>query len=120
MSPADPITALSDGQFGLLLAALTGGLGAIAAAVRWGVSRVVKSTDASTSALVANTASNAVLTVKVDDMCQKLDGISDWMEHAAPLDMPSTPRSPRRENTPIGGVGVYGIGKQPRPRDNDK
>lgn len=120
---ASAASAMTDGQLGAIVLAITGGLGAIAAAVRFGITRVVRSNDAGTAALIANTASNAVLTVKVEDMCRKLDGISDWMEQATPIGAIPTPRAPRRGNTPargapIGSVGLYGISRQ-RTRGED-
>jgi hypothetical protein len=57
---------LTDGQFGILASVLTVGLGAIAAAIRFGVSRVVTALDVNSQAMIANTASNAVLSTKID------------------------------------------------------
>ncbi len=101
---------MTDAQLGLMLAALGTAATIIGAAIKWGVGRIVQSTDAGAKALIENTASNAVLSVKVDAMCQKLDNISDWMEQATPIGVIPTPRQPHRGNTPVQGspTGYYG------------
>lgn len=57
---------MEDWQFGLLLTAVTGGLAAIAGAIRWSVKRYIASTDRNTEMLLKNTESNAVLSTKID------------------------------------------------------
>ena len=96
---------MTDAQFGVLIAALTAGLAAIAGAIRWAVGRVVKSNDDAVKALIDNTASNAVLGVKMDQvvasntaLAGKLDAIVDFVED-------HTDERPRhRIQTPASGV----------------
>jgi hypothetical protein len=61
---------VSETQFYILATVLTGGLGAVAAAIRFSVSRVVAALDANSKAMLDNTASNAVLSTKIDDIAR--------------------------------------------------
>jgi hypothetical protein len=49
-----------------LVAAIGGGFGLLAAAVRFAAGRITKAMDRTAEALQANTASNAVLSTKID------------------------------------------------------
>ncbi len=84
---------MTDGQFNALIAVLGTGLAAIGIAIRWAASRIVKSQDASTTALVANTASNAILSTKIDN-------VTRWVETRA-----TRPPLTRRQ-TAGGGVRI--------------
>lgn len=115
---------LSDAQFAALITAIAAFGVAVAGAIKWGMGRLVKSNDDGTAALIANTASNAVLGVKVDglvksnenvvrsnhEIVDRLSAISGYIEDHTPL-----PQEPRRERfkskTPIAGVR--------RSRDSD-
>ena len=55
---------MSDTQFYVLVSTILAGLGAI----RWSVGRIVKALDDNSTAMIANTKSNAVLTTKIDSI----------------------------------------------------
>lgn len=70
---------MSSEQLAAIIAAIVGLAGTIATAIRMGVARMVKSQDRmvaaqdrSTEALIDNTASNAVLVVKIDAIADRL------------------------------------------------
>lgn len=65
---------MTDGQFNMLIAALIGGLGTIAAAIRFGVGRLVRALDLNSKAMLDNTASNAVLATKIDSVAAFVRG----------------------------------------------
>ncbi len=75
----------------------------LAGVLKWAVGRVTKSSDDSTAALIANTASNAVLQTKLDAvvasnqrLSDKIDGISDFVEEHTPIGPIPKPRTPAR------------------------
>jgi len=57
---------MSDGQFAALLTVLGAGVTVIAAAIKFTGTRIIKAMDDSTAAVRENTASNAVLSTKID------------------------------------------------------
>lgn len=59
---------MEDWQFGILVTGITGGLGAIAAAIRWSIRRYINGLDRNTDAMLKNTESNAVLATKIDSI----------------------------------------------------
>lgn len=96
---------MEDWQFGLLLTAVTTGLGGIAAAVSWGAKRITKTIDRNTEAMVKNTESNAVLSTKIDS-------ITDYIHR-------------ERDKTPVEGVpirnerGRYHVRRKSEPGENE-
>lgn len=103
---------MSDAQLTLLLSAIATLGGALVGALRWAVGRVTKSNDDGTAALVANTASNAVLASKMDALmasnqrlADRLDTVADYVEEHTPVGVPI----PRRPATPPKGIRL------PRP-----
>lgn len=113
---------------GLVITILTGFFGGLAALVRWGLSQWRESSvenrmmqGRTIDALVGNTASNATLTGKLDqllvsnaDLSRKIDGIGDFVQEHTPVHQPI----PRR--TPAYGLpaGQYSQTK-PRGSTND-
>jgi hypothetical protein len=102
---------VTDAQLAAVLAAISALATVIAGVLRWAVNRVTKSNDDGTTALIANTASNAVLTSKMDALMasnqrlvERLDMVADFVEEHTPVGVPI----PRRA-TPAGGV------RSPRP-----
>ncbi len=100
---------LTDAQLVTIVSAIIAAIGGLGAAIRWGMGRfiasyddnakaMVKSNDASTTALVANTASNAVLIVKIDTLGDKIDKVSDFVDGF----QPSAPKHKRAKTNPIG------------------
>ncbi len=93
---------MTDTQIALILSAITGLGGSLVLALRWAVNRVTKSNDDGTAALIANTASNAVLVVKQDQLVQlitqlvhsnsqlgdKISEVSDFVEEHTPVRVP--------------------------------
>jgi hypothetical protein len=57
---------VTDGQLAALVAAVTGGFGILAAAVRFAATRIAQAMDRTANALELNTASNAALSTKID------------------------------------------------------
>ena len=96
---------MSDAQLASLLAAILTFAGSIATAIRWGVVRLVNAIDhsstvataaldRSTNAIIANTASNAVLVTKLDNLADKVDEIGSFVEDYTPVGpAPSPARS---------------------------
>lgn len=66
---------MTDSQFGLLIAAVTAGLGGIAAVIRWSVGVIQTALLDNTKAMISNTASNAVLATKIDTIAGWVDGV---------------------------------------------
>jgi hypothetical protein len=100
---------VSDAQLSFILAAIAALGGSLVAALRWAVNRVTASNDAGTSALVANTASNAVLVVKLDHLARSVERLDDFVkeEISGVYSSPPQPQQPKRTRTPPQGVGVY-------------
>lgn len=101
--------------------ALTAVGGSLALALRWAVNRVTKSNDDGTAALIANTASNAVLTVKIDGLmssnqrlADKIDGIGDFIDDHTPVG--PIPTAKQRARTNPMGVTTYHL----RPRRDEE
>ena len=99
---------MTDAQVALVLSGIAALGGSLIAALKWAVARVTKSNDDGTAALVANTASNAVLIAKMDELVRsntalagKIDGIGDFVEEHTPIGPVPKPRTPPR--------GVYAI-----------
>lgn len=76
---------MSDNQFNALLTVIGVGLTAIAAALRWSVGVVTRSLERNTAAMIANTASNAVLSTKVDAVSVFVDRRSKLPSDAAAM-----------------------------------
>ncbi len=117
---------MTDPQLGILVGAILTAGGTIGAAFKWGVGRIVKSTDESTAALVANTSSNAVLIVKIDNLSSKIDHIGDFVaeERSGVHDSYDVQREQRaqrgRAKTPVRGTrGQYGPGRPKTDTDSD-
>lgn len=109
---------------GTIIATVLGALGAFfggcAALIKWALGRwdaaqaETRATQhRTTDALIANTASNAVLAVKMDqvvtstgELSRKIDGIADFVQENTPVNQPMPQR-----RTPAQGVpsGLYGI-----------
>ena len=112
---------MTDSQLAELIGAILAFAGAMAGALKWGVGRIVKTNDAATQALIDNTASNAVLGVKVEglvvsnvslgaktdglvasnqSLATKLDAIGWFIEENTPNPYDRPPRL----RTPMHGV----------------
>jgi hypothetical protein len=112
---------MTDLQLTAIIAAITTLGGGLVAALRWAVQRVTKSNDDGTAALVANTASNAILVMKLDQvvsaherLADRIDGIGDFLEEHTPVGRIPKPRA----RTAPQGVGIYQ--STPRRRDEDR
>ena len=92
---------MSDAQLTLILSAIGVLGGSLIGALRWAVNRVTTSNDAGTTALVANTASNAVLVVKLDHLSQSILRLDDFVkdEISGVYDDP-----PQVRRTPVRGI----------------
>jgi hypothetical protein len=108
---------MSDAQFTLLMGAMAALGTSLVAALRWAVHRVTASNDQGTAALIANTASNAVLVTKLDHLAHAILRLDDFVKeevsgvHSGPP-QPSPKRDTReRARTPREGVGI----RPPRP-----
>lgn len=102
---------MSDAQLTLILSAIGVLGGSLIAPLRWAVGRVTSSNDAGTAALIANTASNAVLIVKLDHLAAKVSSVSDFVHEYTPVDPQPKYREPQQAfrpapRTPAGGVRV--------------
>jgi len=82
---------MTDAQFGVLVTVLGAGLAGIGAAIRFSMSRIVVALDASSKALIDNTASNAVLATKIDSIAEFVHRERD------------------KQPTPVEGVPVKGL-----------
>jgi hypothetical protein len=71
---------MSDAQLTLILSAIGVLGGSLITALRWAVNRVTSSNDAGTTALIANTASNAVLIVKLEHLAQSILRLDDFVK----------------------------------------
>lgn len=72
---------MGDGQFSILIAAITGGLGGLAAVIKWSVGVLTDTLKANTSAMVENSASNARLSTKIEK-------VTAWVEDNTPSEPP--------------------------------
>lgn len=88
---------MSDAQLAAILSALGVVLTALIGALRWSVTRVVRSMDRATDAIDKNTASNAVVITKLDQFARRMDEFGDEISGVGP-----PPEPPRR--TPAHGV----------------
>lgn len=95
---------MTDAQLAAILSALGVFLTALIGAAKWGVSRVVKSMDRATDAVIANTASNATVVAtnatvvaKLEAFARRIDEFGDEISGVGP-----PPEPPRR--TPAHGV----------------
>jgi hypothetical protein len=112
---------VTDAQLSLMLAAIATLGGSLVAALRWAVNRVTASNDEGTKALIANTASNAVLNTKIDSLARSIERLDDFVKEEVSgvySTAPQPPKQPLRSRTPVGGVRL------PRPgtfhdRDED-
>lgn len=86
---------MSDAQLAAILTAVAAFGGAIAAAIRWGVMRLVKAQDRATDAIIANTASNATLITKLEHVADRIDRISDFVDEMTPVEIPKPSRGYR-------------------------
>lgn len=117
-------SAIDGTQLAAIVAAIVTGCGVIGGAVKWGIGRVVKSNDAGTAALIANTASNAVLMVKIDALCAsnaalvaEIGKLSDFIDEHTPLNQMAPLQPKRRPQTPA--RGQYHV-RGPTNRGEDK
>jgi hypothetical protein len=109
---------VTDAQLSIILAAIATLGGSLVAALRWAVNRVTTSNDAGTAALIANTASNAVLVVKLDHLARSIERVDDFVKEETsgvystnPQPQSTRQQQPQRTRTPAGGVGL----RNPRP-----
>ncbi len=100
---------VTDSQLAAILGALAAGCGIIGAAIKWAVGRMTISHDKSADALIANTASNAVLVVKLDATVAAIDRIAHYVDEHTPVNQPYPPQPPIRRQTPPRGI------RSPRP-----
>jgi hypothetical protein len=100
---------MTEVQFGLLLGAISG-LGALlVGALRWAVNRVTKSNDDGTAAIIANTASNAVLVTKIDGLARAMERLDDFVKEEISGVHDGPPKPGQRFKTPVRGT------RAPRP-----
>lgn len=90
---------MNDTQFYVLVTVLGGGLAAIGAAIRFSISRVIKAIDSNSKAMIDNTASNSVLSTKIDS-------IADFVQK----------RERERDSTPVEGVPITRGGQYSKTR----
>lgn len=89
----------------MILAAIATVGGGLIGALRWAVNRVTASNDAGTTAIIANTASNAVLVTKIDGLSRAIERLDDFVKeevsgvHSGP---PLPPTRPAR-------AGLYSL-----------
>jgi hypothetical protein len=87
---------MTEKEWGLLLAVVTALGGSLIGALKWAVNRVTKSNDDGTAALVANTASNAVLVTKIDALARSIERLDDFVKEEV-SGVYSTPPQPARQ-----------------------
>jgi len=111
---------VSDAQFTILISAISAVAVALAGALRWAVGRVTTSNDRGTAALVANTASNAVLVTKMDELIRSFGRVEERFEsHSGVTAVPDEIRqmkpkkNPRARTNPL-GTPVIGAYRPPR------
>lgn len=61
---------MTDAQFSILVTVIGAGLSGIGLAIRFSATRIIKALDDNSTAMLANTASNAVLSTKIDAIAQ--------------------------------------------------
>lgn len=89
---------MSDAQITAIITAIVGLGGLLVSALRWAVNRVTASNDAGTTAIIANTASNATLVTKIDGLSRSIERLDDFVkdEISGVHDGPPKPRTPPR------------------------
>jgi hypothetical protein len=92
---------MTDAQLGLVLAAIATLGGSLIAALKWAVNRVTKSNDDGTSALLANTASNATLIATLSNLARQIERLDDFVKEEISGVHDGPPR--RGAPTPRGG-----------------
>ena len=131
---------MTDTQFYVLITVIGAGLAGIGAAIRFAVSRVVKSIDGNAAALIDNTKSNAILSTKIDTIStyvqgrsrvssevkefvavtirDEISGVHDAIRSTGPAgnDDDTTPREGPPKRAPSIGGGEYG----PTKRRNER
>ncbi len=95
---------MTDAQLTLILGAIAALGGSLIGALRWAVNRVTASNDAGTSALIANTASNAVLVVKLDHLSRSVERLDDFVKEEISGVHTAAPKPSPRFPTPAGGL----------------
>ena len=100
---------MTDAQLTLILAAIGTLGGSLIAALRWAVNRVTKSNDDGTSALLANTASNATLIASVQNLARQIERLDDFVKEEISGIHDGPPKPPSRISTPARGT------RAPRP-----
>lgn len=68
---------MTDSQFTILVGVLGTGLAGIGAVIKWSVGVLTNALKENTKAMIANSASNATLSAKID-------GVSSWIRHTTP------------------------------------
>lgn len=77
------------------MALIVAALGGIAAAIRWIGGRITAALDRNSAAMIANTASNAVLSTKIDGIATYIQGFPVAEDQA-----------PKRARTPAKGTAI--------------
>lgn len=90
-------------QFKWLLAALGLGLSGIAAAIKWVGGRITSSIDRNSDAMIENTASNAVLSTKIDGIAKFVQLREESSSQTPPRGVPVTTPGYARPSTKGGG-----------------
>lgn len=103
----------TDGQVGVLASAIGGAAVAIAAAIRWGVGRLVKALD------IVAADSKQVREVVVELRAEVHEGRDDIAEIKAAVTGTPRPSAPRRRRvtTPVQGSPVHGHRRPPTDSD---
>lgn len=122
MAGAGRAAAVSDGQFGALMAMLTSigiaFVGALRWAVKWGVERLTKALDDNTASNRDAATAQLRHATAMSELSTKIDAVSDWVHEHTPVghrayEPPPEPESRRitREREPVG----YGHIPVPEP-----
>ena len=125
---------MTDNQFYVLITVIGAGLAGIGAAIRFSVGRVVRALDASTTAMLDNTKSNAILSTKIDavslyvqgrsrvpsdvkefvrtEIHEEISGVHEAISQAFEGDERKTPRETPKRAPSLGGE--YGTKRKDR------
>lgn len=96
---------MSDAQLGLIIAAIGAFGSLLAGTLRWAVNRITKSNDEGTAALIANTASNAILITKIDSLARQMERLDDFVKEEI-SGVHDGPPKPLRPRTPARGLRI--------------
>lgn len=91
----------TDGQTASLVLAIVGGLGTVAAAIKWGIGRVTKAMDDSTSMMLK-------VVEKLAEVTTQVNGIAEWCnDHPSGAVVVRAPTQPEDNPRQTPGGGFY-------------